>query len=143
MSFLNKRKQELQAALEKLEATENRVMELEADFQAIERSVALLVLTRDGLVDKVNDVFLDMLGYQRDQLIGKHHRVLCDSDYSRSEEYIVFWRELVTGNVKEGRFSNINADGQQVWLDARYLPVVSDQGIVKRIIVLVNNVVTQ
>ncbi|MFN2360764.1 MAG: PAS domain-containing protein [Marinobacter sp.] len=143
MSFLNKRKQELEAALEKLEAAEDRVMELEADFQAIERSAALLVLTRDGLVDRVNDVFLDMLGFQRDQLIGEHHRVFCESDYSRSEEYITFWRELVTGHVKKGAFPNINGQGQKVWLEARYLPVLSDKGIVKRIVVLVNNVVVR
>ncbi|NMT63523.1 PAS domain-containing protein [Marinobacter orientalis] len=143
MAFLNKRKQELQAALENLEAAENRVMELQADFQAIERSVALLVLTRDGLVDQASDVFLDMLGYQRDQLIGQHHRVFCDSDYARSEDYIAFWRELVTGHVKEGRFININAEGQKVCLEARYLPVLSDKGIVKRIIVLVTDAVAQ
>lgn len=143
MAFLNKRKQELQAALEQLEAANNRVMELEADFQAIERSVALLVLTRDGLVDRVNDMFLEMLGYQRDQLIGEHHRVFCESDYSRSEEYITFWRELVTGHVKEGRFLNLDAEGEKIWLESRYLPVLSDKGIVKRIVVLVNEVVAQ
>lgn len=143
MAFLNKRKQELQAALEKLEAAENRIAELEADFQAIERSVAFLMLSRDGLVERVSDVFLDGLGYQRDQLIGQHHRVFCEEDYSRSEDYIAFWRELVTGHVKEGHFPNLNARGQKVWLEARYLPVLSEKGVVKRIVVLVNSIAAQ
>jgi len=134
--FQSKRKQELQAALEKLEAAENRVSELEADWQAIQRSVALAVMSGDGLLESVSDVFLDMLGYQEQQLIGKHHRVLCKSEDARGEEYIRFWRELVTGHVKEGRFLNLGADGQPIWLEARYLPVLSDKGIVKRIIML-------
>jgi len=134
--FQSKRKQELQAALEKLEAAENRVSELEADWQAIQRSVALAVMSGDGLFESVSDVFLDMLGYQEQQLIGKHHRVLCKSEDARGEEYIRFWRELVTGHVKEGRFLNLGADGQPIWLEARYLPVLSDKGIVKRIIML-------
>ena len=134
--FQSKRKQELQAALEKLEAAENRVSELEADWQAIQRSVALAVMSGDGLFESVSDVFLDMLGYQEQQLIGKHHRVLCKPEDVRGEEYIRFWRELVTGHVRQGRFLNLGADGQPIWLEARYLPVLSDKGIVKRIIML-------
>lgn len=136
--FFNKRKKELQTALDKLEAAENRAKELEADFQAIERSVALLVLTGDGLVTKVNDTLLNILGYQSHQLMGKHHRVLCESDYAGSEEYITFWRELVTGHVKQGHFINVDAAGQRVCLEARYLPVLTEKGILSRIIVLAN-----
>ena len=139
MVFQSKRKQELQAALEKLEAAENRVAELEADWQAIQRSVALAVMSGDGLFESVSDVFLDMLGYQEQQLIGKHHRVLCKPEGARGEEYIRFWRELVTGHVQEGRFLNLGADGQPIWLEARYLPVLSDKGIVKRIIMMASS----
>lgn len=134
--FQSKRKQELQAALEKLEAAENRVSELEADWQAIQRSVALTVMSGDGLFESVSGVFLDMLGYQEQQLIGEHHRVLCKPEDARSEEYIRFWRELVTGHVQQGRFLNLGADGQPNWLEACYIPVMSDKGIVKRIIMM-------
>jgi methyl-accepting chemotaxis protein len=137
--FQSKLKQELQAALEKLEAAENRVSELEADWQAIQRSVALAVMSGDGLFESVSDVFLDMLGYQEQQLIGEHHRVLCMPEDARGEEYIRFWRELVTGHVQQGRFLNLGADGQPIWLEARYLPVLSDKGIVKRIIMMANS----
>ncbi|WP_320407626.1 MULTISPECIES: PAS domain-containing protein [unclassified Marinobacter] len=137
--FQSKLKQELQAALEKLEAAENRVSELEADWQAIQRSVALAVMSGDGLFESVSDVFLDMLGYQEQQLIGEHHRVLCKHEDARGEEYIRFWRELVTGHVQQGRFLNLGADGQPIWLEARYLPVLSDKGIVKRIIMMANS----
>lgn len=88
--FQSKRKQELQAALEKLEAAENRLSELEADWQAIQRSVALAVMSGDGLFESVSDVFLDMLGYQEQHLTGKHHRLLCKPEDARGEEYIRF-----------------------------------------------------
>jgi methyl-accepting chemotaxis protein len=137
--FQSKRKQELQAALEKLEAAENRVSELEADWQAIQRSVAVAVMSGDGLFESVSDVFLDMLGFQEQELIGEHHRVLCKPEDARGEEYIRFWRELVTGHVQQGRFVNLAADGQPIWLEARYLPVLSDKGIVKRIIMMASS----
>ena len=137
MAFFDKKKQQLQAALDQLEVAEKRIIELEADFQAIEQSSAVLVLTADGLIDRVSDAFLTMLGFKAEELIGKHHRVLCDNVYTCSEEYIVFWRDLVIGVAKEGRFLNLNASGQGIWLNARYLPVRINNGMVRRIIVLV------
>ena len=142
MVFQSKRKQELQAALEKLEAAENRVSEPEADWQAIQRSVALAVMSGDGLFESVSDVFLELLGYQEQQLIGQHHRVLCKPEDARGEAYIRFWRELVTGNVKKGRFPAVHADGHEVWLEASYSPVKGEQGVATRVIALVNSAQT-
>ena len=136
MAFFGKKKQALQAALDKLEVAEQRIIELEADFEAVKESSATLVLTPDGLIDGVSDAFLALLGYKAEELTGKHHRVLCESAYTRSEEYIVFWRSLVIGVAQNGRFLNLDASGQGVWLNARYLPVRSNKGMVRRIIVV-------
>ncbi|HEV8077648.1 MAG TPA: PAS domain-containing protein [Marinobacter sp.] len=137
MAFFGKKKQELQVALDKLEAAEKRIIELEADFQAIEESSAVLVLTPDGLIDRASDTFLALLGYKAEELTGRHHRMLCEGACTRSEEYIVFWRSLVIGIAQKGRFLNIDASGQGVWLNARYLPVRINKGMVKRIVVMV------
>jgi methyl-accepting chemotaxis protein len=137
MAFFGKKKQALQAALDKLEVAEQRIMELEADFEAVKESSAILVLTPDGLIDRVSDAFLALLGYKAEELTGRHHRVLCESAYTGSEEYIVFWRSLVIGVAQNGRFLNLDARGQGVWLNARYLPVRIKKGMVRRIIVMV------
>jgi len=137
MAFFGKKKQELQAALDKLEIAEKRIIELEADLQTIEESSAVLVLTPDGLIDRASSAFLAMLGYKAEELTGKHHRVLCESAYTRSEEYIVFWQSLVIGVAQNGRFLNLDANGQGVWLNARYLPVRINKGMVRRILVVV------
>ena len=132
--FQSKQKKQLQAALEELEAAWARVSELEADWQAIRRSVPVAVMSRDGLFESVSSGLLDTLGYREQQLLGKHHRILCEPEYSGGEEYIRFWRELVTGHVRGGRFRNIDAAGKKIWLESRYLPVLSKRGIVKRIL---------
>ena len=137
MAFFGKKKQELQAALDKLEIAEKRIIELEADLQTIEESSVVLVLTPDGLIDRASSAFLAMLGYKAEELTGKHHRVLCESAYTRSEEYIVFWQSLVIGVAQNGRFLNLDASGQGVWLNARYLPVRINKGMVRRILVVV------
>jgi methyl-accepting chemotaxis protein len=140
MAFYNRKKLELQEALAKLEAAENRVRELESDFQAVEQSMAILVMTQDGIIERVNKAFLGLLGYEHDALIGQHHRFFCTDDYAKSEDYIKFWRELVTGNVKQGSFPAIHAAGHDVWLEARYSPVMGEQGVSKRVIALVSGI---
>jgi methyl-accepting chemotaxis protein len=142
MAFYNRKKLELQEALAKLEAAKSRVQELESDFQAVEKAMAVLVMTQDGIIERANHRLLDLLGYQPEALIGEHHRVLCTSDYAKSEDYIRFWRELVTGNVKKGHFPAVHADGHEVWLEASYSPVKGEQGVATRVIALVSSAQT-
>lgn len=136
MAVFNKTKKELEATRQKLEAAELQVRNLEADFQAIEGALALMVLSRDGLIERVNSGLLGLLGRQREALLGQHHRALCSDVYTKSEAYIIFWRELATGHAKQGRFVYLSGSGGEVGLRSHYLPIVSEKGIVERIIVL-------
>jgi methyl-accepting chemotaxis protein len=131
VAFYNRRKLELEATLEQLEDAKSRVRELESDFQAVEQ---------DGIIERVSDLFLDMLGYERNQLIGQHHRCFCGSDYAKSEDYIKFWRQLVAGRVKAGSYPAVHLNGNPVHLSARYSPVINDNGVVGKVIGFISNV---
>ncbi|MEJ2754586.1 MAG: PAS domain S-box protein [Gammaproteobacteria bacterium] len=50
--------------------------ELEDFISALNTHNALIEFTTEGIVKNVNDTFLSLVGYQREALIGKHHRVL-------------------------------------------------------------------
>lgn len=140
MAFYNRRKLELQEAQARCEAAERQVQELEAEWQAIEAAMAVLVMSQDGIIERASPAFLDLMGFEQHELLGKHHRMICDSDYAASEAYIRFWRELVTGNVKSGRFSAIDGNGQSLVIDARYSPVKGEQGgVTRRVIALVTD----
>lgn len=143
MAFYNRRKLELQEAQARCEAAERQVRELDAEWQAIEAVMAVLVMSQDGIIERASPAFLDLVGFEQHELLGEHHRIICDSDYSGSEAYIRFWRELVTGNAKSGRFPIINANGQSLEMDARYSPVKGEQGVTRRVIALVTNVQPQ
>ncbi|MBE0485637.1 PAS domain-containing protein [Marinobacter sp.] len=141
MAFYNRKKLELEVALEQLKEAESRIRELESDFLALERAAAVIVMSQDGIIERVSDLFLDLLGYERDQLIGQHHRCFCCSDYSKSEDYIKFWRQLVTGNVNAGSFPAVHASGNHVYVNARYSPVMSDNGLSRKVIGCIASVV--
>ena len=104
----------------------------EAVFAAIDRSMAVIEFTPDGVVLAANDNFLATMGYARDAIVGQHHRLFCDEAFYR--EHPRFWQELAAGDFKSGKFGRIAADGSQVWLEATYNPVLDEAGQVVKVI---------
>ncbi|MFM4731600.1 PAS domain S-box protein [Aeromonas salmonicida] len=56
---------------------EAELAELGAFEQAIQSRVPYIQFTPEGVVTFVNDLFLDIVGYQREEVVGKHHSTLC------------------------------------------------------------------
>jgi methyl-accepting chemotaxis protein len=52
----------------------------------------------DGTIVFANENFLGAVGYRLDEIVGKHHRMFCDPDYVRGEEYAQFWTNLLPAN---------------------------------------------
>lgn len=92
-----------------------------------------------GRILAVSDLLCQTLGYTRAEVIGKHHRVLCDAGLTSSPEYEAFWSRLRAGEVDAGRYARRHKDGSEVWLQASYNPV-RRFGRVTRIIKFATNV---
>ncbi len=103
-------------------------------ISALDRSSAVIEFSMDGTIVEVNDNFLRVMGYARAELLGKHHRMFCDSSYANSAEYHRFWEKLNQGQYFSDRFSRIDKSGRVVWLEASYNPVVNVQGQIYRVI---------
>ena len=85
--------------------------DLQAIYQALDRAQAIIEFDLDGIVVKANDNFLEVFGYQRDEIIGKHHRIFCDPAYAESSEYEAFWEMLGKGETHEAEFKRLAKDG--------------------------------
>ena len=57
-----------------------RVAGLDAFEQAIQSQAPYIQFTPDGIVTFVNDRFLAIVGYGRDEVLGQHHSTLCFPD---------------------------------------------------------------
>ncbi|VVT04037.1 Methyl-accepting chemotaxis sensory transducer with Pas/Pac sensor (fragment) [Sphingomonas sp. EC-HK361] len=97
-------------------------------WDAIDRSQAVIEFAMDGRITEANAIFLSLLGYSRDALIGRHHSVLCDPAYAASAEYRDFWAALNRGQYEAGRFCRIGGDGRRVWIQATYTPILDASG---------------
>ncbi|MCV4343481.1 methyl-accepting chemotaxis protein [Pseudomonas capsici] len=113
--------------------TELAAMKAEVDglkglMGALERSMAVAEFDLDGKLIRANDNFLTAMGYRAEDLTGKNHREFCSPALVRSSQYNELWSSLRAGRFVSGTFQRVDRNGQNVWLEASYNPVLDAQG---------------
>ncbi len=110
---------------------QRHLRDLGRDLEAIKSHMGYIEFTPTGIVIDANELFLEVVGYERREIQGQHHRMLCDRRYAESGEYQRFWQDLAKGEPQHGTFRRFGKGGQEVWLEASYFPVMSDQNVIK------------
>ncbi len=111
-----------------------RTMEMEAKMAALSRAQAVIEFKPTGEVLDANENFYAAMGYRREDVIGRHHRMFVEPAYAASEGYQDLWRKLNAGQSVADSFHRIGQGGKKVWLQASYNPVVDLSGKVVKII---------
>ncbi len=101
-------------------------------IDAVDRSNALIEFTPTGEVVTANQNFLDAMGYNLADIVGKHHRMFCTDDFIQKNTH--FWRDLGSGHFKNGLFQRITRHGDTVWLEATYNPIFDTKGKVIKVV---------
>ena len=63
----------------------------EAVIESIKKHVAWIEFDCQGVVLEANDLFLSVVGYRKEEVLNKHHRMFCEQTYTQSREYKLFW----------------------------------------------------
>nr|WP_323938114.1 PAS domain-containing methyl-accepting chemotaxis protein [Aeromonas hydrophila] len=108
-----------------------QIAELGAFEQAIQSRVPYIEFTPEGVVTFVNDRFLAIVGYAREEVIGKHHSALCFPEDVKTREYEQLWQDLRRGESCNSRFIRQAKSGKAVWLEASYFPILLDGKVIK------------
>jgi methyl-accepting chemotaxis protein len=85
-------------------------------LDAIDDSYAYIEFDLNGNILKANKNFLQVMGYQSNDVVGRHHRMFCDPVITASAAYQNFWRDLGEGKAQNGVFKRITKSGQEVHL---------------------------
>lgn len=99
-----------------------------AKISAISRSQAVIEFDLDGNITTANDAFLSVMGYSLNEIVGKHHRMFVDEEFSKSSDYHHHWERLRNGEFVEGKFKRVSKDGEEVWIQASYNPLFDLDG---------------
>jgi methyl-accepting chemotaxis protein len=117
--------------------------ELLSRLEAINRSNAIIYFDLNGYILGVNPIFLKTMGFKEDehaQLIGKHHSIFVDYNYSKSDEYKKFWDKLREGKFFEGEFERKKIDGSSIYLQATYNPILDENNTITKIMKIATDI---
>lgn len=101
---------------------------------AIQRSMAVAEFSPEAMLLEANDIFLDLMGYEREEVIGKPHRIFVDKEDAAAPEYKKFWASLARGESQRGQFRRLSKTGESVWLEACYNPILDANGRLTRVV---------
>ncbi len=110
---------------------------------ALEHVQAVIEFDLDGRVQRANGLFLDLMGYTADEVLGQHHRMFCPPEVTSSDAYRALWEGLRAGQVREEVFLRITKAGKQVWLQASYNPVRDSEGRTVGVVKLATDITAQ
>ncbi len=105
-----------------------RNAEIEGQLEALHKALAVIAFSLDGTILSANANFLAAMGYQENEIVGRHHRLFVDPDEARSPDYAAFWAALAHGTFQAGRYRRFGKGGRTVWIQASYNPILDMNG---------------
>lgn len=109
-------------------AVRQQSMVTDSMLAAISRSQGIIEFDLAGNILTANANFLRITGYTLDELQGRHHRIFVEAEEAASGAYRQFWQKLGRGEFDAGEYLRLGKDGQRVWMQASYNPVLDTEG---------------
>jgi methyl-accepting chemotaxis protein len=119
---------QLQKLLERVGRIGKSRNDLHAQMQALHKAQAIIEFRLDGIILDANENFLRTMGYERDEVIGQHHRMFVDPVEREGNEYARFWERLRAGEQYTGQYKRIAKGEREVWIQGSYSPLLDRQG---------------
>ena len=96
--------------------------------RALDKPQAVIEFNLNGTIITANRNFLDAMGYDLEEIQGKHHSMFVDPAYRESREYREFWKTLGEGKFQAAEYKRYGKGGKEIWIQASYNPVLNFRG---------------
>jgi len=135
--------EEMRQNMEELQATQEestrKGTEMEGLIEALNTSSYVLEYNLEGIIQYVNDNYLNLLALTKEEVIGTHHSGNMEFTEQQKAEYDKFWRDLRAGTVmKETTVVKIH-DKEYIFAET-YTPIRNEEGEIYKILKISNNI---
>ncbi|OYU77257.1 MAG: hypothetical protein CFE32_06455 [Alphaproteobacteria bacterium PA3] len=114
-----------------------------AAYQAALDAHAIVATTdAQGKILFANDMFCQISGYTRDELIGVNHRIL-NSGMHEKRFFHDMWRTIRSGNSWQGEICNRTKSGTHYWVDTTIVPMIGPDGVPERYVAVRYDITAQ
>jgi PAS domain S-box-containing protein len=127
------------------ELTESRMRlaaalrENEELLRTLDLHAKVSITDEKGFITYVNENFCRILGYGRDEVLGRPHSILNSGVQSR-EFWTQMWDTISTGKPWRGEICNRGKDGALHWVDAIIAPFLGKDGRVQKYVSIGTNI---
>jgi len=102
--------------------------------QTVEQAPDAIVITEpDGAICFVNKSFLEVTGYEMEEVMGKNPRLL-KLNRDSNVDYEDLWSTVMAGGEWHGVFHNKRKNGEEYWERASIAPLLDKDGAIIKII---------
>lgn len=117
--------------------------DLRAKLGALDSVQAVIEFKPDGTILGANANFLRAMGYQIDEIRGRHHSLFVEPSERDSAAYRSFWDALGRGEAQVRSFKRLAKGGREVWIEASYNPLRNRAGHVVKVVKFATDVTAQ
>jgi PAS domain S-box-containing protein len=112
------------------DVTEDKKLRLDFKEQldSFRRSSAIIEFDINGKIIEVNENFLDLMEYNRDQIIGQEHSILVPQEERDSRAYQALWHKLRQGSYHIGEVKLVTKTGRTIWFQGSFNPILDLNG---------------
>ncbi|MDH4321331.1 MAG: diguanylate cyclase [Desulfobulbaceae bacterium] len=93
----------------------------------IDENVLTSATDIEGNITYVSDAFCRASGYNRDELLGRNHRIIRHPEMPK-ELYERLWKTILGGAIWKGVFKNTTKDGGSYWVESTISPTYDASG---------------
>lgn len=109
---------------DELKKASRRVRDLE---YALNASAIVAITDARGVITHVNDKFVEISKYSRDELLGRTHKMINSGHHPKSF-FKDMWETIESGRVWKGDIKNKAKDGSFYWVSTTIVPFVNADG---------------
>lgn len=105
----------------------------DAIMRLIDESTIVSTTDASGRITHVNDLFCQVAGFTREELIGENHRVV-NSGHHPKRLWTDLYRKAAAGEVWQATVRNRRKDGSYYWLSAGATGILGENGTLEEIV---------
>jgi methyl-accepting chemotaxis protein len=126
-----------------ISAQKRQAADYEGQITSISKFQAVIQFDLDGTILTANRNFLDAVGYELNEIQGRHHSMFVDPAEKDSAAYREFWGALRRGEFQAAEYRRIGKGGREVWIQASYNPILDADGRPFKVVKFANYITAQ
>lgn len=95
--------------------------------EALDESTIVTITDSNGIITYVNEKFIEISKYSKEEILGKTHRIL-NSKYHPPEFFKDLWSTISSGEIWRGEIRNAAKDGKHYWVNTTIVPFLNNEG---------------